>query len=319
MSDRTDGSNGSETTTEEPSPAAFNRRVIAEFRANGGAVGGMFAGAPLVLLTTAGARTGRPHTNPAVYARDGERLLVFASNAGGPRNPAWYHNLLAHPQVTVEIGDGRGGVAVHAARAVPLDGEERDRQYALQAERDPAFAAYQDATARTIPVVALHLLDLTGDPERGRAIGEQLKRHHDDLRAQVGRVRAAVDRRLAEGAPDTGANVAAAARPEGGADLMAHCLSLCDALGLHHIREDGAFTAFEAAYPHLRPAVTRLRAEHRAVADLLTDLRTLLREDTPTPDLPALRADLARIDAELDRHFTYEEESLLPPLGVATR
>ncbi|MBX9389972.1 nitroreductase/quinone reductase family protein [Streptomonospora nanhaiensis] len=306
------------TEADEPGPAAFNRQVIAEFRANGGVVGGVFAGAPLVLLTTAGARTGRPHTNPAVYARDGERLLVFASNAGGPRNPAWYHNLLAHPQVTVEIADGRGGVAVHAARAEPLDGRERDRQYALQAERDPAFAAYQAGTARTIPVVALHPLDLTGDPERGRAIAAQLTRHHDDLRARLARARAAVDWRLAgeDAAGDAGGR---ADGLDGGADLLGNCLSFCDALGLHHIREDGAFTAFKAAYPALRPAVARLRAEHRAVAALLADLRELSEGAAETADWAALRTDLDRIGAELERHFAYEEQALLPPLEAAGR
>jgi deazaflavin-dependent oxidoreductase (nitroreductase family) len=70
----------------------------------------MFEGAPLVLLSTTGARTGRPHTNPAAYLRDGERILVFVSNAGGPKNPDWSHNLLADPWVTIEIGTGDGGV-----------------------------------------------------------------------------------------------------------------------------------------------------------------------------------------------------------------
>ena len=79
-----------------------------------------------LLLSTPGARTGRPHTNPAAYQRYGERILVFASNAGGPKNPDWYHNLLADPQVTVEIGTGDGGVETYAAEAVPLEGEERD-------------------------------------------------------------------------------------------------------------------------------------------------------------------------------------------------
>ena len=109
--------------------------------------GGMFEGAPLVLLSTTGARTGRPHTNPAAYQRDGERILVFASNAGGPKNPDWYHNLLADPRVTIEIGTGDGGVETYAAEAVPLEGEERDRLYQVQGERDPAFVTYQANTS----------------------------------------------------------------------------------------------------------------------------------------------------------------------------
>lgn len=133
----------------------FNRLIIEEFRAHGGRVGGMFEGAPLVLLTTLGARTGKRRTTPAAYARDGERLLVFASNAGGPAHPAWYFNLLADNRVTVEIGTEEGTVHTFAARAEPLRGEERDHQYSLQAARDPGFAAYQAGTDRTIPVIAL--------------------------------------------------------------------------------------------------------------------------------------------------------------------
>ncbi|MET9344620.1 nitroreductase/quinone reductase family protein [Nonomuraea sp. NPDC003804] len=132
----------------------FNQQVIEEFRANGGTVGGMFEGAPLVLLTTVGARSGVAKTNPAVYLRDGERILVFGSNAGQDRHPAWYHNLLANPDVVVELGSER-----FAARAVPLAGEERVRMYERQAAIDPAFAAYQANTSRVIPVVALHRLD----------------------------------------------------------------------------------------------------------------------------------------------------------------
>lgn len=167
----------------------FNRLIIEEFRANGGRVGGMFEGAPLVLLTTLGARSGKRRTNPAAYARDGERLLVFASNAGGPAHPGWYFNLLADNRVTVEIGTEEGGVMTFSARAEPLQGEERDHQYALQAARDPGFAAYQAGTDRTIPVIALHPLNLT-DPARNRAIGEELVRVHAQLRAELATLRA---------------------------------------------------------------------------------------------------------------------------------
>ncbi|MFD1935210.1 nitroreductase/quinone reductase family protein [Nonomuraea mangrovi] len=129
----------------------FNEQIIQEFRANEGRVGGMFEGAPLVLLTTVGARSGVAKTNPAVYLRDGERILVFGSNAGQDRHPAWYHNLVANPEVVVELGAERFG-----AHAVPLTGGERDRMYERQASLDPAFAAYQAGTSRVIPVVALH-------------------------------------------------------------------------------------------------------------------------------------------------------------------
>ena len=135
-----------------------DQRVIEEFRANGGVVGGGFEGVLLVLITTVGAKTGNPRTNPAVYLRDGERILLFATNSGGPKNPGWFHNLLAHPQVTIEIGEN-GGVRTHRARAVPLQGAERDDFYELQAQRDPTFRQYEATTSRTIPVVALTLID----------------------------------------------------------------------------------------------------------------------------------------------------------------
>ena len=128
----------------------FNQAIIEEFRANGGKVGGQFEGAPMLLLTTTGAKTGRRLTSPVVYARDGDRLLIFASNAGVPTHPAWYHNLVANPTVTVEVG-----AETFEARATVVTGEERDRLYAEQAKRMPGFATYQQNTTRVIPVVAL--------------------------------------------------------------------------------------------------------------------------------------------------------------------
>ena len=135
----------------------YNRPVIDEFRANGGQVGGLFEGAPLLLLTTTGARSGQPHTTPAVYAEDAGRLIVFATNAGSSTAPAWLHNLRAHPTVAVELGTARG-----EATATEITGPERDRLYADQARRDPAFQAYQDGTSRLIQVVALDLADGLG-------------------------------------------------------------------------------------------------------------------------------------------------------------
>jgi deazaflavin-dependent oxidoreductase (nitroreductase family) len=128
----------------------FNLPIIEEFRANHGRVGGMFEGAPLILLTTTGARSGRPHTNPTVYAEDADHLIVFATNAGQPANPSWLYNIRANPQVLVELGDER-----FEATATEVTGAERDRLYADQAHRNPAFAKYETMTNRVIPVVAL--------------------------------------------------------------------------------------------------------------------------------------------------------------------
>lgn len=132
------------------SPNDWNQAVIAEFRANSGKVGGQFAGAPLLLLTTTGAKTGRRLTSPLMYNTDGDRLLIFASKAGAPTNPAWYHNLVANPKVTLEVG-----AETFDATATVLRGEERDRLFARHAAQNPGFAEYQANTTRTIPVIAL--------------------------------------------------------------------------------------------------------------------------------------------------------------------
>jgi len=129
---------------------SFNAALIEEFRANGGKVTGRFEGRPVLLLTTTGAKSGRRITLPLVYLQDGERILIFASKAGSPRNPDWYHNLVANPTVTVEIGN-----ETYDARAVILTGEERDRLYANQVEAMPTFGDYQAKTDRVIPVISL--------------------------------------------------------------------------------------------------------------------------------------------------------------------
>ena len=128
----------------------WDRQVIENFWANGGKVRGKGEGRPLLLLTTTGAKSGQRRTNPVMYMRDGDRLLVFASKGGAPTNPDWYHNLLAHPEVTVEVGD-----ETYDAIAAPLTGEERDQLYAQWAELYPQFGEYQKNTTRKIPVVAL--------------------------------------------------------------------------------------------------------------------------------------------------------------------
>jgi len=128
----------------------WNTRVIAEFRANSGKVGGQFEGAPMVLVTTTGAKSGKQRTSPLVYLADGDQVVIFASKAGAPSHPDWYHNIVANPVVTVEIG-----ADTYQATAVVLQGDERDRIYATQAARMPNFQQYQDNTTRVIPVVAL--------------------------------------------------------------------------------------------------------------------------------------------------------------------
>ncbi|MGO4748901.1 nitroreductase/quinone reductase family protein [Streptomyces sp. 2MCAF27] len=311
----------------------LNKNVIDEFRANNGQVGGKFEGAQLILLTTAGARTGKPHTTPAVYLRDGHRYLVFGSNAGGPRHPHWYHNLLANPHLTVELGTEDGTVKPFAARAVVLEGEERDRYWELQSSCSPAFRTYAEQTERTIPVIALHLLDLgANNQERNQMIGRQLIQHHSDLRSELHRVRAEFDRAPAgeptEADAGTGANAGSGASTGSGSDassgtdlvgqLRRHCLTFCYALQTHHIRENGTFTAFERQFPHLLPALTRLRQEHEVVERALEEFEALLNGGLPADpaDVKKIRAELDRLVSGLEEHFAYEERHLLPALEV---
>ena len=129
---------------------AFNRGIIEEFRSHGGKVGGPFAGMPVLLLSTVGARSGEIRTTPVVYLRDRERLIIFGSKAGAPEHPAWYHNLLANPSATVEVGSETLQV-----RAVVTSGEEREQLFERQAEMYPQFGEYAQRTTRLIPVIAL--------------------------------------------------------------------------------------------------------------------------------------------------------------------
>jgi deazaflavin-dependent oxidoreductase (nitroreductase family) len=130
--------------------ADFNRAIIDEFRANEGRVGGPFEGAPVLLLTSTGAKSGEQRTTPVMYLPDGERMVIFASKGGAPTNPAWYHNLLANPTATVEVGPET--VEVNAR---VTSGEERERLFNHQSGQYPQFADYAQKTTREIPVVAL--------------------------------------------------------------------------------------------------------------------------------------------------------------------
>jgi deazaflavin-dependent oxidoreductase (nitroreductase family) len=129
----------------------WNRKVIDEFRANEGVVGGMFEGMPILLVHTTGAKSGAARINPVAYQRlDDDTVAVFASYGGAPKNPDWFHNLVANPDVTVEIGTD-----TYAARARVATGEERERIWEAEKALMPQFADYETKTDRQIPVVVL--------------------------------------------------------------------------------------------------------------------------------------------------------------------
>jgi deazaflavin-dependent oxidoreductase (nitroreductase family) len=129
----------------------FNQGLIKEFRENGGkAVSGPFVNAPLLLLTTTGAKSGKPFTTPLVYTKDGDRIVIIASKGGFPTNPAWFHNLTAHPTTTIELGKEK-----FQAKATITKDPERQRLFDAQAKVMPNFNEYQKNTTRQIPVIVL--------------------------------------------------------------------------------------------------------------------------------------------------------------------
>jgi deazaflavin-dependent oxidoreductase (nitroreductase family) len=135
----------------EPAPASSNQeRVVTEFRANGGKVGGYHEGMPLLLLTTTGARSGQRRATPLTYLPDGGRYVVAAAGGGTPASPAWYHNVVANPGVTVEVGE-----ETFAATATAADGAERDSLYERCADAYPQLVEYQARTSRAIPMVII--------------------------------------------------------------------------------------------------------------------------------------------------------------------
>ena len=133
----------------------WNDKVIAEFRDNGGKVGGTFEGAPLLLLRTTGAKSGEPRVSPIMFLAEDDGWAVFASYAGLDVNPAWFHNLRAHPDADIEVSDGSGGVETVPVHARELPPEERAPVWEEQKRRYPGFAEYEQKTDRVIPVVLL--------------------------------------------------------------------------------------------------------------------------------------------------------------------
>ncbi|MBG0833305.1 nitroreductase family deazaflavin-dependent oxidoreductase [Planomonospora sp. ID67723] len=274
-------------------PNDFNQQIIEEFRANQGRVGGMFEGARLLLLTTTGARSGTRHTTPVGYFPDGgERVLIIASAGGAPNHPAWFHNLVADPRVTVE-----DGVFTYEAEAVVLQGAERDQAFARAVEADPAWADYQAKTSRVIPVVALR--QVAGGPPNASSWGAALKLIHDAFRRELALIR----KEIAESGPGLGAQ------------LRVNCLTFCRGLHHHHTNEDaGMFPALAGQRPELAPVLDRLGEEHLKIAALLDDLQKVISAEGADPLL--VLSEVERLTDALESHLTYEEEQLIPILDA---
>jgi deazaflavin-dependent oxidoreductase (nitroreductase family) len=287
----------------------FQRRIIEEFRENGGKVSGMFQDATLALLTTTGARTGEQRTVPLGYLEVDGKSVVVASAMGAPKNPGWYHNIRHDPAVTVEFGTD----TYRAMAAVP-DGDEYEKLWAKVVEQAPGYGDYQARTTRRIPVVVLHRLDPEPGAERVRGMGDWLVEVHDWLRKEIVELRHQVDEALSAGDGVT----PRLPTLELGAQMRAHCLTFCGALNRHHVGEDTVvFPALARQFPSLRPALEKLAEEHKAVARMQGEIQRLVGDYDPTAGDPQrLRDELARLTAKLDGHFRYEEETIVEALNA---
>lgn len=139
--------------SQSSSPGGWNQNVIDEFHANAGRVGGYFEGAPMILIHHIGARSGIERVNPLVYLRDGDDMIIAATKGGSPTNPDWYHNLKAHPKITVEVG-----TETFRVEATEATGAERDDLWRRLVEIRPGFAAYETKTSRVFPMFRLRRL-----------------------------------------------------------------------------------------------------------------------------------------------------------------
>ncbi|MEV8513733.1 nitroreductase/quinone reductase family protein [Dactylosporangium sp. NPDC051484] len=287
----------------------FQRRIIEEFRENGGKVGGMFQDATLALLTTTGARTGEERTVPLGHLEVDGKSVVVASAMGAPNHPAWYHNIRHHPAVTVEVGTDK----YRAMAAIP-DGDEYEKLWAKVVEQAPGYGDYQARTTRRIPIVVLHRLDPEPGAERVKGMGDWLVEVHDWLRNELAELRRQVDEALSAGDGVTPRLPAL----ELGEQMRARCLTFCGALNRHHVGEDMAvFPTLARQFPSLRAALEKLAEEHKVVARLQGEIQRLVGDHDPaTGDPQLLRDELDRLTAQLDGHFRYEEATIVEALNA---
>lgn len=273
----------------------FFQQIIDEFRTTAGLLSGPFGGEGIALLTTTGARSGRSHTVPVGHVPDGEKILLVGSAGGAPAHPAWFHNLVANPRVTIEIGDGVR-IATRTAIAVPAGGAERDRLFAAVVAVAPGYADYQRRTERVLPVVVLHPEE--PDVPRVRAAGDELVALHAGFRASMVTLRAA----LAAGEP-----------VELTDDLRDHCLAFCTGLHRHHGGEDIVIFSFlQQRFPELDAVIDELRTEHTTINDLRVELVALLGGPHPA----AAHAEFDRLATALAGHLDREERLLVPILNA---
>lgn len=270
-----------------------NERAVAEFRASRGGLGGPFAGARIVVLTTGRGAAGGKLVQPVAF-HYGEKgsLLLAAVPADDGTLPEWYGNVLADPRVSVETG-----TAVIEADARPLTGWERDTVYAQLAEVTPGLHEKQRLLAEPIPIVALRTRSrarLAAEPW-----GDELKAVHDGFRRELALIREEI----------------AAGGPKLAAQLRVNCLTACAMLHRHHVTEDDeVFPKIDRLHPELAAAVRGLRDEHRRLAELVGRLQDLVADETSGS--AAVLAEVDGLTAEIEAHLDREEERLVPVLNA---
>ncbi|MGW1676231.1 nitroreductase/quinone reductase family protein [Saccharopolyspora sp. NPDC002376] len=296
---------------------AFNSQVIAEFRRNEGKLTGWMEGWSVCVLTTTGARTGERRETPLGYFEIDGQPLVVASVMGGPKNPAWYHNIRKNPQVTVETG-----TETYEAIATVTTGEQRDELFAAVAEQDEGMREYQRKTTRVLPVIILRRLDpnlvSTQDSpgeERVRGLGDFLVEAHDWLREELAVLHRQLDE-IIEG--NTTSTDLDRPKPNLAQQLRTHCAEFCTALKQHHTGEDrGAFPMLAQQFPELTPVLEKLDKEHTVVSQLQEEIRQLVDEYVPGKSDPAkLKNYLETLTQDLEAHFTYEEKTIVTALNT---
>ncbi|MFD2469333.1 nitroreductase/quinone reductase family protein [Amycolatopsis silviterrae] len=286
----------------------FSRRLIEEFRANHGKLGGMFEGWSLAVLTTTGAKTGLRREVLLGYVEiDGNGAVVASAN-GADRNPGWYHNIRRNPIVTVETRDG----TYRAIAAIP-QGAAYEKLFARVVAEAPGYGDYQAQTTREIPVVVLHRIEARPGEERVKGMGDWLVEVHEWFRGELRTLREQADR-VVSGA----ATAVVRPKPDLAQEMRTHCLSFCTALRRHHVGEDTVvFPSLAEQFPALAPALAQLADQHQAVARLQDSIRELVDGFVPGESDPLrLRADLERLASELEAHFDFEEQAVVTALNA---
>ncbi|MET7649207.1 nitroreductase/quinone reductase family protein [Streptomyces sp. NPDC005426] len=292
---------------------ALDTPTVEEFRAHGGKAGGPFEGRDLLLLTTTTAVSGTPRTTVLDYVRRDGSLAIVATGTGTPNHPGWYHDLLAHPVVGVEVGT-RG----YQALAVPDQGPRGEESLAPSSPAAASRAGGQDV-APTVPVPLVVVLEPAepepweGRPRVVRTLADKLMEVHTWLRGQLRQVKAETDAHFAARAAHQGPG--APPVPGLGLQIRQRCLAFCQALEFHHTSEDEhLFPGIARYHPDLGGTFGRLREEHRTVARIQSDLAALLA-GLGIADPERFRTELDAMSAELNAHLDYEEKAILPLLA----